>query len=229
MNVTKIQTKIAWLTSGFVLLIAIGSFVLSYNSLHQVALSNGINQELSYLWPFLVDFPLVVFSLCAIIAYLHKESTWQIWSLVAGYVIATMGFNVIHAWPEILPALATRVIVTCVPPLSLLLSFELLMMQLKNSIKRQGLQSSATELSTLIDGYNTQLATLQGKLAQVSQQLNDVQKQSQKASDDTTQGRREQVARMKVEGITQKQMAELLGVSISTVRNDIKNLNGVGK
>src|SRR3990172_9297604 len=125
---------IAWLTAGLVFLIAIGSFILSYNALYQVALSNGINIQLAYIWPLLVDAPLVVFSLCAIVAYLHTESTWQLWLLVAGYVIATMLFNIIHAYPQLLTPLATRIIVTCVPPLSLLLSFEVLMTQLKNSI-----------------------------------------------------------------------------------------------
>jgi Trp operon repressor len=191
MNLTKL---IAWLTALLVFLVALGSFILSYNALYQVALSNGI--QLAYIWPLLVDFPLVVFSLCAIVAYLHSESTWQLWSMVAGYVIATMLFNIIHAYPQLLLPLTTRIIVTCVPPLSLLLSFEVLMMQLKNSVTRNHKVQNLTQ----------QVTTLQETI------------------DDPITTRRQQVAGM-LESHTQKAIAGELGVSISTVRSDIKALN----
>lgn len=213
--------RIALLTSILVLIVAAMSFALSYHALQGMALAYGIPYTLSYIWPLLVDFALVVFSLCVVTAHLYSESTWRQWGLVSIATILTCGYNYLHA-PDNLIAQSIAV----VPPVMLFFSFELLMMQLKNSIKRQGLQSSATELSTLVQGYNTELSQVQSKLVQVSQQLSDVQKQSQKVSDDTTLGRRERVKQMKGEGVTQKQMAELLGVSISTVRNDIKQLNG---
>lgn len=212
---------IAWLTSVLVLIVAAMSFALSYYALQGMALAYGIPPALSYIWPLLVDFALVVFSLCVVTAHLYSESTWRQWALVGLATGLTCGYNYLHA-PDNLIAQSIAV----VPPVMLFFSFELLMMQLKNSIKRQGLQSSATELGLLVEGYNSELNQLQAKLTQVSQQLNDVQKQSQKVSDDTTLGRRERVKQMKGEGVTQRQMAELLGVSISTVRNDIKQLNG---
>lgn len=217
---------IAILTSILVLIVAAMSFALSYHALQGVALANGLPTSLSYVWPLLIDFALVVFSLCVVTAHLYSESTWRQWALVIGCSIATSVYNYLHA-----PANLIAQSVAVVPPVMLFFSFELLMMQLKNSIKRQGLQSSATELSAMVEGYNTQLTLLQAKLAQVSQQLSEVQKQSQRVSDETTTGRREQIKRMKGEGVTQKQMAELLGVSISTVRNDIKQLsvNGNGR
>lgn len=213
--------RIAYLTSILVLIVAAMSFILSYHALQGMALNYGIPPSLSYIWPLLVDFALVVFSLCVVTAHLYSESTWRQWSLVGLATILTCGYNYLHA-PNNLIAQSIAV----VPPVMLFFSFELLMMQLKNSIKRQGLQSSATELGSLVEGYNSELAQVQAKLVQVSQQLNDVQKQSQKVSDDTTIGRRERVKHLKAEGLTQKQIALETGVSISTVRNDIKQLNG---
>jgi len=191
---------IVWLTAVLVFLIAIGSFILSYNALYQVALSNGINVQLAYIWPLLVDAPLVVFSLCAIVVYLHNESTWQLWLLVAGYVIATMLFNIIHAYPQLLTPLTTRIIVTCVPPLSLLLSFEVLMTQLKNSITR-----------------NTKVQDLTQEVQQLTQVI-----------DNPVTARRQQVLALK-DKVTQVDISKQLGVSLSTIRNDIKALNGSGK
>lgn len=212
---------IAWLTSFLVLIVAAMSFALSYWALQKMALDYGIPLTLSYIWPLLVDFALVVFSLCVVTAHLYSESTWRQWSLVGLATGLTCGYNYLHA-----PANLIAQSIAVVPPVMLFFSFELLMMQLKNSIKRGGLQSSATELGLLVEGYNAELAQVQTKLSQVGKQLDDVQKQSKKASDDTSTGRRDRVKQMKGEGVTQKQMAELLGVSISTVRNDIKSLNG---
>ena len=203
---------IALLTAALVSLIALGSFVLSYNALYQVALSNSIDVRLAWLWPLLVDAPLVVFSLCAIVAYFHSEDTWQLWSLVAFYVVITMGGNIIHAWPDMLPLLATRIIVTCIPPLSLLLSFEVLMAQFKNSIKRQSVTLALTqELQRVTHEHAQEVEELQAEV------------------DSPVTYRRNLVASMLESGKTQKAIASELEVSISTVRKDISALNGVGK
>lgn len=187
--------QIALLTSILVLIVAAMSFALSYHALQGMALTYGLPTSLSYIWPLLIDFALVVFSLCVVTAHLYSESTWRQWALVGLATGLTCSYNYLHA-PDNLIAQSIAV----VPPVMLFFSFELLMMQLKNSIKRQGLQSSATELGVLVEEYNTELTSLRAKLTQVSQQLNDVQKQSQKVSDETTAGRREQIKRMKGEG-----------------------------
>ncbi len=207
---------IAWLTSTLVFLIAIGSFILSYNALYQVALSNGINARLAWLWPLLVDVPMIVFSLCAIVAYSRSESTWQLWSLTSGYIVLTMGGNIIHAWPELLTPLTTRVIVTCIPPLSLLLSFEVLMMQYRNSVKRSNEVQEVTQI------YTQEMQSL----------TEEVQQLTHKVSDPVT-ARREMLQEIIGSGhkMTNKALAGELGISTSTLRKDKEalGLNGVGK
>lgn len=195
MNLPKFITL---LTATLVGIVALMAFTLSYYTLQEVALSNGIPLLLSYIWPLLIDFSLVVFSLTVVTANLHGETTWKQWLLVGVYTIATIFFNTLHAWPALLPLLASKILVTCVPPLSLFFSFELLMNQLKNSVTRkhevQSLTQQVQQLTQVIDNPITT--------------------------------RRQQVARMIADELTQKAIAGELGVSISTVRSDIKALNG---
>ena len=138
----RITTVISTITAILVFLVALGSFALSYNALQDMALKNGITGWLIYVWPLLIDFSLIVFSLAVVTAYLFSESTWKQWSLVGIYTIATIGFNVAHA-PNSLQAQ----IVASIAPVSLFFSFELLMSQLKNSVTRQGITKSLAQLS----------------------------------------------------------------------------------
>ncbi len=108
----------------------------------------------------------------------------------------------------------------------------MLMMQLKNSIKRGELITTSAQLAALVDTYNQQLAQVSDRIDTMTTQANTLAQQVQKASDDTIVGRREEVQRLvhnaQAEGIklTQKQLAEQLGVSLTTVRADIKAMNG---
>lgn len=223
---------IAWLTALLVLIVAAMSFALSYYSLQAVALTNGVPVTLSYIWPLLIDFSLVVFSVTTVSASLHKESTWRQWVLTGAYTIATIGFNTLHAYPEMLPQLVQRVLVTCVPPLSLFFSFELLMSQLGNSVKRMELSTTTTQLAGIVDTYNQKLAEITQRIDTTTTQVHTLQQQAQKVTDNTITGRREQLAQMihnaQAEGIklTQRQMGEQLGVSLTTIRGDIKAMNG---
>lgn len=223
---------IAWLTALLVLLVAMMSFALSYYSLQAVALANGVPITLSYIWPLLIDFSLIVFSVTTVSASLHRESTWKQWTLTGAYTIATIGFNTLHAYPEMLPILVTKVLVTCVPPLSLFFSFELLMSQLGNSVKRMELSATTTQLSALVDTYNQQLATITQRIDTAATQINTIEQQTHKATDNTITGRRDRLQQLihnaQAEGIslTQKQLSKELGVSLTTVRDDIKAVNG---
>ena len=188
-----IMTKlIAYLTSILVAVVALMAFALSYHALQGVALSNGIPLLLSYVWPLLIDFALVVFSLCVVTAHLHGESTWRQWVLVGLATVLTCTYNYLHA-PDNLVAQSVAV----VPPVMLFFSFELLAMQLKNSIQRtRKVQDLTQQVTTLKDTIDNPILI-----------------------------RRQQVATLK-DSITQADIAKQLGVSISTIRNDLKVLNG---
>jgi hypothetical protein len=184
-------------TSALVAIIALISFIISYHALQGVASTNGLDGWLSYLWPLLIDLALIVFSLCVVTAHLHSESTFWQWCMVIGCTLATITYNYLHA-----PNTYTAQSVAIIPPVMLFCSFELLMMQLKNSIKR------------------TQVVeVLQQQVVELKQE-----------ADSPVTYRRQLVASM-LGNKTQKEMAGELEVSISTIRSDIKalGLNGVGK
>lgn len=225
--------SIAWLTSLLVFAVALGSFILSYNALYQVAIDNGINPQLAYIWPLLVDFSLVVFSLAVVTAHLYSESTRKQWLLVAIYTIATVLFNCLHAPDNLL----ARVIAT-VPPVSLFFSFELLMMQLKNSMVRRNQQATITgyanalqqaqqafdDLMQQVAAREQQIVTeLQATITERDNQLVELQQQL-----DPVTTRRQLILQAKLDDphLTQKALAELTGVSLSTIRADLEALNG---
>jgi hypothetical protein len=198
---------IAWLTSILFLLVAIGSFALSYNALRAIAIANGIPDNwLGDIWPLLVDCSLIVFSLAVVNAHLYSESTRKQWVLVTIYTIATVMFNMLHA-PDTLLA---RVI-AAIPPISLFFSFELLMEQLRNSVIRKG---ATHEVST--DTPEVVPSDTQGDIVAIPHS----------ASSDPISLRRDKVLSLKRKQVTQVDMAKELGVSIATIRKDIKALNG---
>lgn len=147
MNTTKL---IAWLTAITVAIIAVLSFTLSYAALYEMALNNGYSVALAMIWPLLIDAPLVVFSLATVNAYLRNESTVKQWILVGVYTLLTIFFNALHApIGDIIPDSIITImplIVAIIAPISLFFSFELLMQQLKNSVKRSELYKSIKDL-----------------------------------------------------------------------------------
>jgi len=95
MNLNK---TIAIITSALVLVIALISFVLSYHALQGVASINGLdNWWLSHLWPLLVDFSLITFSLSVVTAHLHNESTWKQWVLTIISTGLTIFYNALYS------------------------------------------------------------------------------------------------------------------------------------
>lgn len=142
-------------SAALVALLTIGSFTLSYNALRQVALGNGISESLSYIWPFLIDGALIVFSLAVVDAYLRSEGTIKQWVLVIVYTILTIAFNIFHA-----PNNPMAQVVAAIAPLSLFFSFELLMGLLKGQVVRQSKQLSIETLTASITKMTDQEITL---------------------------------------------------------------------
>lgn len=227
---------ITWLTAILVFLVTLGSFILSYNALREMALHNGIPERLSYIWPLLVDFSLIVFSLSVVVASLHNESTVRHWLLVGIYTITTCVFNVLHA-PDILVAQ----VIAIIAPVTLFFTFESLMVQLKNSVKRSHLVHSINSLALTEQKHKDALSQVQSELEQVltlsasthndyhllHEKYDTLSQQVQALSqEDIMTTRRNKVLALTKEKKTQADIAKELGVSVATVRNDIKALNG---
>lgn len=125
-------------TMGVVLL-AIGSFVLSYDALHQLAVTNHVPKPLSWIWPLIVDGFIVTASLAVLHAILTGRPATYPWLLVLAFSTTSVFFNVLHA-----PATVVARLVAAIPPLTLVLSFELLMRQLRDRLGAQPSNATVT-------------------------------------------------------------------------------------
>lgn len=159
----KANKAISITTAALVFLVALGSFALSYTALRDMAARNGIDGTLSYIWPLLIDLALIVFSLSVVNSYLQSENTKKQWALVGIYTIATIGFNIAHA-PNNLQAQ----VVAAIAPVSLFFSFELLMSQLRTSVKKHSITQNIEQLSRTVSQKQIEASELDTILAQKS-------------------------------------------------------------
>lgn len=121
---------ISALTVALVGLLALGSFVLSFEALSQfAATSEAISPGRAWVFPLVVDGAIVVFSISALRCSIAGEGqTWPM-SLVIVSTTASMLFNVAHAKGGVLSGCTSAM-----PPLLLFLSFESLMRQIRFSL-----------------------------------------------------------------------------------------------
>ena len=253
MTSKSINKTISYITAGLVFLVALGAFALSYNALRQMAAANGITGWQSHIWPLLIDFSLVVFSLAVVRASLHGERTIWPWSLVGLYTVATVIFNILHA-----PNDTIAQIMAAVAPVSLFLSFETLMSHLKIEVSRHGVTTSLDQMNQVVSDRQNELVKLDAAIAQRMSRIETLQAQisqmnrsisaNDTASDEPTsqtdeqraahlnqandtrqaqvEARREQVLDMLGQGMSQADMVKATGKSLSTIRRDVAALNG---
>lgn len=219
-------TKIAKLTSWLVGILAGIAFILSYDALQAVAGTNGIGGWRSYAWPLLIDASLVVFSLAVVRNSLRGERTAWPWILVGLYTMATLVFNIVHA-----PGHLTAWAVAVVAPLSLFLSFETLMGQLKAEVKRSAIVQSLEDLSAEVSKVHTRRSNLAAQVDRLIVQRNELKADinETKRANVTDMNlarqvkidqRRETVGQMLKAGQAEQDIAEAVGVSLRTIKRD---------
>lgn len=232
-NIQNGHKIIAWLTGLLTLTLAVFAFVLSFNSLTDLALKHGVS--IPPLFPFIVEFAVVIFSLNA----LHKSLTgqsakWQ-WTLIILSSMLAGTFNVAHANSDILSRT-----MAAMPSLFLLLSFESFLNLVRYSVIRQGTVTTLDNLRTLLSDtqaeFDKMITDKQAQLGRLDRQI-EVKSvtdapnvQTLDKANDTRQEviekRRQQVLSYLAEDMTEDDMADKLNVSIRTIKRDIKSLNG---
>jgi len=133
-----------------VLSLAAGAFALSYSGLKDLASTNGVNPDLVWIWPLVLDGAIVVFSVCAFRAGLCGEQTAYPMFLVVLSTLASIAFNILHApvpedayvWSR--AALVPRIMAS-IPPLALFLSFEVMIRQLQSQVKHSQARAKLAE------------------------------------------------------------------------------------
>lgn len=119
---------ISWLTGLLTLALGVFSFILSFNSLTDLAAQHNVS--IPFIIPILLEFGMIVFSLNALSKSIEGEkANWQ-WVLIIGSSLIAGIFNIIHANNDLISqALAA------LPSVILLLSFETFLSQIKNKTK----------------------------------------------------------------------------------------------
>jgi hypothetical protein len=225
-EITSKPTKtINHLTAGLVFLLAAGSFILSYSNLYETGLSLGLSPKLAWIWPLLVDFALIVFSLAVVRAGLHNERTWWPWLLVGVYTVATVAFNIYHA-----PANLAAQIVAIVAPVSLFLSFETLMGMLKSGVRRSGLSLSIGELSAKLNEleglYRERQDNLEAELKRVEgERLAEIEANRLRLTEEIGQLESQQ-ARLEEEVTAKAKTLDSYAQDIEAKKQELKGLTG---
>lgn len=146
----KANKIISWLTGILTLSLAFFSFVLSFNALTDLAAQHNIS--IPFLFPFLVEFAVVIFSLNALYRSLNGlPAKWQ-WALIIGSSLLAGMFNVIHADQDLISRS-----MAAMPSLFLLLSFETLLGQLKHAVKRSSVVQSIVQLERKLEQMRSKL------------------------------------------------------------------------
>lgn len=229
---TRIVNTLTGTVALMVLLIGAGAFVLSYDALYATGAAHGLPPSKVWIWPLLIDAPLIVFTLALLISQIMRSSA-KLWAgLVILYTLATVGFNLSHAQQS--PLGWT---VAIVAPVGLLLTTEALRHLAKTIIERQAVVSTLAELTAQRDTLTADLDKLNGQIERAQRQLEDIQagqigeisasvqdlNAARQAKIDT---RRASVLSLLSEGLTPADIASELNVTVRTIKRDITALNG---
>ena len=150
----KYNRIIAWLTGLLTLLLALFSFILSFNALTDLAAQHGISVPM--LFPLIVEAGVVIFSLNALYRSLQGESAKVQWILIIGSSLLAGVFNVLHARTD----LVSRTI-AAMPSLFLLLSFETFLGQVKLAVRRAQIVQGVEQLAILVQDHQATLQQLE--------------------------------------------------------------------
>jgi len=236
---TRIVNTLTGTVALMVLLIGAGAFVLSYDALYATGAAHGLPPSKAWIWPLLIDAPLIVFTLALLVSQIMRHSA-KLWAfLVILYTLATIGFNLSHAQPT--PLGWT---VAVVAPVGLLLTTEALRHLAKTIIERQAVVSSLAELTIQRDNLTAQVSSkwseldkLNGQIEAACVQLDDIKagqigeisasvqdlNAARQAKIDT---RRASVLSLLSEGLSPADIASELNVTVRTIKRDITALNG---
>jgi archaellum component FlaC len=176
---TKRLFTVSGLSAALVAFLAVSAFVLSYAALQATAASHGIGDKLSHLFPLIVDGFILVASLTVLRRSLSGESTKYPWVLVAAFSALSVFFNVSHA-----PANNLARVIASVPPLALLLSFELLMSQVRSDMERRGVSQSLDGLSQRVAAVTSELSRLDAKKDALTKTVDDLSVKAAILNDD---------------------------------------------
>ena len=216
-------------------------FIVSFGALKELAAENGVNYP--FMYPLMIDLSLIIFNLIALRSSLYGERNLYALALVVVATVISVVLNTVHASRELLP-----MFMAALPPLFILAAFHLVVVRIEQSAKNgcatltleklncmiATAKAEHEQLATQKTAVTREIATQNEQLTKAKRDLKQIQSEhsqleQEQSLDDAITARREQLRALLSDPATQMTQAELaqaLGVSISTVRRDLQSLNG---
>lgn len=245
---------ISRITAGLVALLALLAFVLSYSSLQHLAQQHGVGAWLSYAWPGLLDFAMIVFSLAILRANLRQERAVYPWALTIAFATLATIANILDVATLGIPPVVIGAGVKALAPVSLVLSFELLMGMIRAEVRRAAVVQSLADLrrqagalageleqaradaAAELDKIAGQIDARRGQLERLKADIAGANSRKRAASTEEMNAarqakieeRRQQAARLLADGLAKTEIADALGVSAKTIRRDLAAVGANG-
>jgi len=147
-GIDSTSNRLAQVLAAGVAGLAIGSFVLSFNALRDVAEAAGIPGELAFAWPLIVDGFIVVATLAAFaLRSRGLRVTWYPWATLIAFGIVSVIGNALHVQTldpgRVRLDSTLAVAVSSVPPIALLVASHLLVVMISGHERTKGSRSAA--------------------------------------------------------------------------------------
>ncbi len=204
----NVERIIFRLSTGLVIFLVVGSFVLTYKPLWEMAYTYGHSYWTAWLWPLLLDAVLIIFLAALVRGYLFNESVWWSWVWVVVFAAGIIVFSwsqVGDNWNAIdlgFVSIEFRYLVSAVPMVAMLLGFEILMSQRTDS---------HSQAESLTDMENQPVII-----------IGDTDPKTMKPVE-----RQRYIAQMMAQGVAEDKILELFGISGKTLSRDIKVLSKI--
>ena len=118
-----------WAVATGVCALAAGAFTISFSSLNDLAVASGIDVQLSFLWPLIVDgFILVATAAAFALKSRGPSVTWYPWAALVLFSAVSVAGNALHAAQvaHVTVPIAVATVVSSVPAVALLVATHLL-------------------------------------------------------------------------------------------------------
>lgn len=112
--------------------LAAGAFVLSFSALRDLAISSGIPETLSWIWPLIID-GFIVTATVAIFALRSRKINWYPWTALVLFAIVSVLGNAVHAFnssSNVTVPLFIAALVSAIPAIALLLASHFLVIMI---------------------------------------------------------------------------------------------------
>jgi hypothetical protein len=241
----------AW-SNRLLIIVVLIPFIVSFGALKDLAAKNGISYP--FMYPLMIDLSLIIFNLVALRSSLYGERNRYAWSLVIMATLISVVLNVVHAPPVPLsmfmaglPPLfilaAFHLVVMRIEQSAKRSRATLTLTHLTQKIEaaqveHEQLIGQKEAVTREVDTQREQLVAIQKEKTAVQQELAQLHREQSKRQRELTDeqsaesailARRERLRTLMNDSsnqMTQAEMAEALGVSISTIRRDLHSLNG---